>query len=74
MLRGLTAPEKLSEKTFDELVNIPKKHSVQTFIIAKRFRFNKQDKKPKETFRDFIAALQKLSENCAFGAYLNYSI
>ncbi|XP_069103892.1 uncharacterized protein [Argopecten irradians] len=72
LLRGLTAPAKPSDKTYDELVNLLKNHlSPKPLAIAERFRFHKRDQKEGESIREYLAAIRKLAEHCEFAATLN---
>ncbi|XP_069129175.1 uncharacterized protein [Argopecten irradians] len=71
LLRGLTAPKKPSEETFDRLVALLKEHyNPKPLVIAERFRFHKREQREGETIREYIAEIRKLSEYCEFGATL----
>lgn len=75
LLRGLTAPRKPSEESYDDLVRVLQGHLCpKPLVIAERFRFHKREQREGETIREYIAALRKLSEHCDFGANLNDSL
>ncbi|KAL5489233.1 hypothetical protein EMCRGX_G018302 [Ephydatia muelleri] len=71
MLRALTAPKKPGEKSYEELVEILTKHlAPKPLVIAERYRFHKRDQKEGETVREYVSALQKLTEHCDFQDHL----
>jgi len=75
LLRSLTAPEKPSTKTFDDIVEILKRHlSPKPLVIAERFRFHKRDQRDGESISAFIAEIRKLSEHCEFGSSLDATL
>ena len=71
LLRALTAPKKPGEKSYEELVEILTKHlAPKPLVIAERYRFHKRDQKEGETVREYVSALQKLTEHCDFQDHL----
>ncbi|XP_021354167.1 uncharacterized protein K02A2.6-like [Mizuhopecten yessoensis] len=75
LLRGLTAPKKPSEETFERLGKLLKDHfNPKPLVIAERFRFHKRDQREGESIRDYVAAIRKLSEYCEFNATLSDSL
>lgn len=75
LLRGLTAPKKLSEEQYKELVKLLKEHfNPNPFVIAERFRFHKREQRKGESIREYLAAIRKLSEHCEFGTNLSDSL
>ena len=71
LLRALTAPKKPGEKSYEELVEILTKHlAPKPLVIAERYRFHKRDQKEGETVREYVSALQKLTEQCDFQDHL----
>ena len=46
IFKGLTAPVKPKEKSYDELAKLMKNHqNPKASVVAERFRFNKRDRK-----------------------------
>src|SRR5664279_391348 len=75
LLRSLTAPEKPSEKTYQEIVDTLSRHlAPKPLIIAERFRFHKREQRDGETISAFVADIRKLSQHCEFGAALDLSL
>ena len=71
MLRGLLGVD-VKTKTFDEIVAALKDHlQPAPNVIAERYKFNKRDRKHRETVNAYIAELRKYSEHCVFGMGLN---
>ena len=72
LLRALQAPAKPKDKTYQEMVGTLTKHlAPKPIVIAERFRFNKRHQKEGEGIRAYVASLQKLAEQCAFGDSLS---
>ncbi|CAB4020384.1 Hypothetical predicted protein [Paramuricea clavata] len=57
LIRNLITPNKPSEKTFAELVEL---------AIVQRFKFNTRFTKPGESIASYVAELRSLSEHCDF--------
>ena len=75
LLRNLTAPEKPSQKSLSELVEILKKHfEPKKVTIAGRFQFHHQQQQPGETVTMFLAKLRKMALPCEFGNALDESL
>lgn len=75
LLRNLTAPDKPSTKTYEDLVTLLRNHlTPKPLIIAERFRFHKRSQHDGETVTQYLAELRKLAEYCDFGANLNDSL
>jgi hypothetical protein len=75
LLRSLTAPEKPSEKTYQEIVDTLSRHlAPKPLIIAERFRFHKREQRDGETISAFVAEIRKLSQHCEFGAALDLTL
>ena len=71
LLRNLLAPEKLSSKSFQELVQTLKQHlQPKPLIIAERFKFNKRNQLSGETVSDYCAELRNLAKTCDFNQFL----
>ena len=72
LFKGLTAPAKPVEKTFDELVTLitnyenPKRNP-----IAERFQSNMRNRKTGESVSQYMAELRRLSQYCEYGNSLN---
>ena len=74
-MKNLTAPDKPSAKSYQQLVDILRKHLVpKPLVIAERFRFHKQDQHEGESVTAYLAELRKLTEYCDFGSYLNEAL
>ncbi|MCG8032935.1 MAG: DDE-type integrase/transposase/recombinase [Candidatus Thiodiazotropha taylori] len=75
LLRNLTAPDRPSTKSYDDLTALLKNHlSPKPLIIAERFRFHKRNQHDGETVTQYLAELRKLAEYCNFGTNLNDSL
>ena len=46
----------------------------QPVVIAKRFKFHKQDQRPNETINEFIIELRKLARSCDFDDFLDQAL
>ena len=72
LIRSLAAPAKPSEKSFEELVEIMKKHyNPRPSAIVQRYKFHTRIRQAGESIADYLAALRTLSEYCDFGAVLD---
>ena len=72
LMRNLTAPEKPTEKTFDQLVKLVKEHyHPAPSVILQRFKFGSRKQKPGESIATFVSELRRLSEHCNYGQALD---
>ncbi len=72
LIRGLVSPELPKDKSFDELVDVLKKHyDPEPIIIAERFHFYERRQKPTESIANYLATLRRLASRCEFGAFLS---
>ncbi|XP_060094562.1 uncharacterized protein K02A2.6-like, partial [Heteronotia binoei] len=63
--KGLSAPARLAEKSYDEIIRLLTGHfSPQPSRVARRFLFHKRDQIAGESAADYLAALRKLAGNC----------
>ncbi|XP_060089380.1 LOW QUALITY PROTEIN: uncharacterized protein K02A2.6-like, partial [Heteronotia binoei] len=63
--KGLSAPARLAEKSYDEIIRLLTGHfSPQPSRVARRFLFHKRDQTAGESAADYLAALRKLAGNC----------
>lgn len=75
LLMDLCAPEKPSEKTYEDLVGLLQKHYVpKTNFIAERCKFHGRNQKENETISEYIASLRKLAATCKFGTFLDEAL
>jgi len=71
VIRNLVAPDKPTEKTFDQIVKVVKGHYQPTpSVIVQRFKFNTRSQKPGESISSFVAELRRLAEHCDYEATL----
>ena len=72
LFKGLTAPAKPVEKTFNKLVILMTNHkNPSRNHIAERFQFNMCNRKAGETVSQYMAELCRLSQYCEYGNSLN---
>ena len=72
LIRGLVSPELAKDKSFEDLVDILKKHyDPEPIIIAERFHFYERSQKPGESIANYLASLRRLASRCDFGAFLS---
>ncbi|XP_041353245.1 uncharacterized protein LOC121371430 isoform X2 [Gigantopelta aegis] len=72
ILRNLLAPEKPTDKTYKQLIDVLATHfSPKPLVIAERFRFRKRNQEHKETVTDYAAVLRQMSRYCEFNAVLD---
>ena len=68
LLQGLCAPQRISDKSYTEIVTILDNYFTQgTNELAEAYKFDTRHQKEDETVADYILALKKLSINCGFG-------
>ena len=71
LLQNLLAPDKPSDKDYDQLCKALKDNlAPNPLIIAERYRFHKRDQRSGETTAQYIAELRRLARNCDFGGHL----
>ena len=71
LIRGLVAPQKPSEKTFEELCALFAKHYDPTpSEVVASYRFGTRHRLEGESVSSFVAELQRLSQHCGYGAML----
>ena len=71
LFQNLLAPDKPSDKDYDQLCKALKDHlAPKPLIIAERYRFHKRDQRSGETTAQYIAELRRLARNCDFGGHL----
>lgn len=62
-------------KTYDEIVDVLKKHfSPAPLEILENFKFNCRKQKEHESLSDYITDLEKLAQTCNFGAHLDKAL
>ena len=72
LFKGLTAPAKPVEMTFNELVILMTNHeNPKRNPIAERFQFNMRNRKAGETLSQYMAELRRISQYCEYGSSLD---
>ena len=72
LVRNLVAPDKPTDKSFDEIVKLVKEHHTPPpSEIVQRFKFNSRSQRDGESVAEFMAELRRLSEHCKFEATLD---
>ncbi|KAJ8683576.1 hypothetical protein QAD02_019368 [Eretmocerus hayati] len=72
LLKNLCSPLKPCERSFQELVDIMKKHLHPTpSVITERYKFKECRQKESEGIREYLAQLKELSTFCNFGENLD---
>ena len=75
LLRNLLAPAKPAEKSFDVLVKVIEDHlKPKPLVIAERFKFHRGNQHEGEMIAQYLAELQKFSEQCDFKEYLEEAL
>ena len=65
------SPTQPKEKTFEELVEVVKKHhNPKPSVIVERYNFNTRIRKQGETVAAYVAQLRRMTEHCEFGTTL----
>ena len=68
LICDLLSPTNPTEKNFDELVDLVKKHQDPApSEILQRYHFFTRVQKPDESINDYVAQLRKLAHHCNFG-------
>ena len=72
LIRNLVAPEKPTERSLDELIQLVEDHHApKPSVTVHRFKFNSRTQSDGETIAAFVAELRRLSEHCDFGDQLD---
>lgn len=72
LIRSLVAPDKPTEKNFNQLVELVQQHYQPTpSVIVQRFKFNSRSQRSGESIATFVAELRRLSEHFNFGRTLD---
>ena len=72
LLKTLVSPAKITELTFEEIVERAAKHfNPKPSPIVKRYEFNTRRQEEGETVATFVAALLKIAEYCEYGDVLD---
>ena len=72
LIRNLLAPDKPTDKTLKEIVDIVRDHhQPKPSVTMQRFTFHSRTRQTGESISTYISELRKLSEHCDFGATLN---
>ena len=72
IIKDLVQPAKISDKKFDEIVDLLKAHLIpQGSIIVHRYKFDKTVRGSQEPIGIYINKLRHLSEQCKFGTNLD---
>jgi hypothetical protein len=72
LLKTLVSPAKITELTFEEIVERAAKHfNPKPSPIVKRYEFNTRRQEDGETVATFVAALRKIAEYCEYGDVLD---
>lgn len=67
LLASLCSPDKLEDKTFDQLVKFLDDHFGRRNEVAEAYVFDTRNQSQSESISDFVLALKKLSTHCNFG-------
>ena len=72
LLRNLLQPSLPKDKTFEDIMEILKKHYQPALsVIAEWFQFHKRTQKEGESVAEYVAELKRLLTHCQFEAYLD---
>ena len=72
LIWNLVAPEKPTDKTFQQLVTLVQEHhQLPPSVIVQRFNFHSRPCQQGESVSAYVAELRKLSEYCQFGDTLS---
>ena len=72
LIKNLLAPQKPTDKTYTEIVQIMKNHvEPKPSMIVQRDTFHTRSRKDHESVATYVAGLRKLTEYCEFGDTLN---
>lgn len=71
----LCTPDKPSQKTYKELIDLLKTHYVPRMnFIAERCKFHVRNQLEGESISEYVANLKKLSATCKFGQFLDEAL
>ena len=72
VLRNLVAPDKVKDKTFDDITAVLLQHyKLKPLVISECFNFNRRKQAANELVADCVAELRRLSAHCEFGTFLD---
>ena len=75
LIRGLVSPELPKDKSYDDLVDLLKKHyDPEPIVIAERFHFYCRGHKTGESIAEYLATLRHLASRCKFGTFLTEAL
>ncbi|UYV65352.1 K02A2.6-like [Cordylochernes scorpioides] len=75
VLKNLCSPILPKNKTFDDLIDILKRHfSPKRSIIVERFIFFKRMQLKEESISDYLVEIKRLASSCNFGNFLEDSL
>ncbi|UYV60875.1 K02A2.6-like, partial [Cordylochernes scorpioides] len=75
VLKNLCSPILPKDKTFDNLINILKRHfSPKRSIVVERFIFFKRMQLKEESISDYLVEIKRLASSCNFGNFLEDSL
>ena len=71
----MLAPQKPSEKSYDELTKTLRWHfNPKPVVIAERFHFHRRVQSAEESLTEYVAELKKLAQSCNFGGHLDEAL
>ena len=72
LIKTLALPGVPKDLTFEQIVEkVTAHYNPKPSVIIKRFEFNTRVQKEGESVAEFVAALQKITEHCEFGTFLD---
>ena len=75
LIRGLVSPSLPKDKSFEELVEILKKHyDPEPIVIAERFHFYCRSQNAGESIAEYLANLRRLASRCKFRDFLDEAL
>ncbi|UYV76723.1 K02A2.6-like, partial [Cordylochernes scorpioides] len=75
VLKNLCSPILPKDKTFDNLIDILKRHfSPKRSIVVERFIFFKRMQLKEESISDYLVEIKRLASSCNFGNFLEDSL
>ena len=75
VLRNLLAPERPTDKSFDELKELLVSHySPKPILIAERYKFHRRNQHESETVAQFVVELKRLALKFEFGTFLEQTL
>ena len=71
LIKSLVFPDSLTDFSFAQIVEKVRVHrEPKTSTILRRFQFNSRTHAPDKSVGDYVAALRRLTEHCAYGEML----